>query len=133
LDARVAELTRDLEGLAGLFLTSGVLHLVRPQLFEPIVPRALPARRGLVLVSGIAEIACAAGLLHPRTRRPAGWASAALLVAVLPPNVQMAADARRRAHRTGHRALFLATLARLPLQVPLVRTALRATSRVKHA
>ncbi len=133
----MAQPTRDVQGLAGLFLTSGTLHLVRPQLFEPIVPRSLPSRRGLVLVSGVVEIACAAGLLHPRTRRTAGWASAVLLLAVLPANVQMAADARRRAHRTGHRtghrALFLATLARLPLQVPLVRTALRATSRGKHA
>ena len=50
----MAQLTRDLQGLAGLFLTSGTLHLVRPQLFEPIVPRSLPSRRGLVLASGVA-------------------------------------------------------------------------------
>jgi uncharacterized membrane protein len=129
----MAQLTRDLQGLAGLFLTSGTLHLVRPQLLEPIVPRALPSRRGLVLASGIAEIACAAGLLHPRTRRAAGWASAVLLLAVLPANVQMTADARRRARRTGTRTRYLATLARLPLQVPMVHTALKATRGAKRA
>lgn len=54
-----APLTRDLKGLAALFTTSGVLHLVRPQPFESITPRRLPARRGLVYASGVAEIACA--------------------------------------------------------------------------
>ena len=54
------------------FASSGVVHLVRPQTFEPMVPRVLPAHRGLVYVSGVAELVCAAGLLHPRTRPAAG-------------------------------------------------------------
>lgn len=123
--------TRDVVGLAAAFLTSGTLHLVRPQLFEPIVPRALPARREFVLVSGIAEILCGAGLLDPRTRRAAGLLSAALLVAVFPANVQMSLSHGRRAARTRrpeHRLAFVGTLARLPLQWPLVRVALRAAS-----
>ena len=116
----------DVKALAGLFAASGTLHLVRPQVFEPIVPPALPARRALVLASGVAELACAAGLLHRRTRRVAGWGSAALLVAVFPANVQMALDADRRARRTGRHGLQVGTLARLPLQLPLIRTALKA-------
>ncbi|MEE6271834.1 DoxX family protein [Georgenia sp. MJ206] len=108
--------------LAVAFVVSGVTHLVRPGVFEGIVPRWLPARRGLVLVSGVAELACAAGLAVARTRRPAALASAALLVAVYPANVQMAVDAVRWG-RPGYRAV---ALARLPLQVPLVVTALRA-------
>ena len=128
-----APLTRDLKGLVALFTASGVLHLVTPEPFESITPRRLPARRGLVYASGVAEIACAAGLAHPRTRRLAGWLSAALLVAVFPANIQMAVDAQRRAgaharpDRRARRAKQAATLARLPLQVPLVRTALKAT------
>jgi uncharacterized membrane protein len=129
----MAEVTRDLKGLAGLFLASGTLHLVRPQFFEPIVPRSLPGRRELVQLSGVAEIVCAAGLLHPRTRRVAGWASAALLLAVLPANVQMTVDAHRRAQRTGERVPLVLTLARLPLQAPMVRTALKATRGAKRA
>ena len=124
-------LTKDLKGLAVLFAASGTLHLVRPQVFEPIVPRALPARRGLVYASGVAELACAAGLLHPRTRQAAGWASAALLVGVFPGNVQMALTEGKRASRgTGSRSKQMATLARLPLQIPLIRTALKATGRI---
>ena len=115
------DLPWDLRVLTGAFLVSGTVHLVRPRVFLPLVPRWLPARHGIVVWSGVAELACAAGLLVPATRRPAGVASAALLVAVFPGNLQMAVDARRRgpAYRT-------ATLLRLPLQVPLVRTALRA-------
>ena len=126
-------LTRDVAGLAGLFLTSGVTHLVKPEVFEPLVPRALPERREIVYASGIAEVVCAAGLLHPRTRRVAGWASAALLVVVFPGNVQMSVNHGKRAGRrqdASSRAAFAGTLARLPLQVPLIRAALRAAGRV---
>lgn len=126
-----APLTASIGGLAALFLTSGAIHLVRPQVFEPIVPRPLGHARELVYVSGVAELACAVGLLVPATRRRAGWASAALLVAVLPANVQMAVSAHRRAARHPEdgkaQALRWGTLARLPLQVPLIRVALAAT------
>ena len=127
----MTKLPKDLMGLAALFATSGVLHLVKPQIFETIVPRQLPERRGLVYASGIAELACAAGLVHPRTRKAAGWASAALLVGIFPANVQMAVAECKRANRgTGSRGRQVATLARLPLQIPLICTALKATGRV---
>jgi uncharacterized membrane protein len=128
----IAPLTKDIIGLAGLFLTSGATHLVKPEVFEPLVPKALPRRRELVYASGLAEIACAAGLLHPRTRRYAGLASAALLVAILPGNVQMSASYGKRAQRRGTlsaQAAFAGTVARLPLQLPLIRTALKAAGR----
>lgn len=115
-------LSKDAAALAGLFAVSGAVHLVRPQVFEPIVPAALPARRALVHASGVLELVCAAGLLHPRSRRAAGWASAGLLLAIFPANVKMASDARR----TRRPAFTAATLARLPLQVPMIRAALRA-------
>jgi len=128
-----APLTRRIVGLALLFIASGTTHLVRPQVFEPIVPRALPARRELVYASGVAELVCAAGLLAPRTRSVAGWGSAALLVGVFPANVQMTVAAAKRWRRRPDdpkRAVFLAgTVARLPLQWPLVRIALSATGR----
>jgi len=125
-------LPRDVAGLAALLATSGVVHLVRPQVYEGIVPHVLPNRRALVYVSGVAELLCAAGLLLPATRRPAGIASAALLLVVFPANVQMSIDQGRRADRKGDtasRASFAASLARLPLQIPLIRTALRAAGR----
>ena len=130
-NADVATLTKGLQALAAVFVLSGTLHMVKPQVFEPIVPRALPAPRGLVNASGVAELVCALGLLHTRTRKAAGWASAALLVAVFPANVQMAVTESKRANRgTGSRAKQVATLARLPLQIPMIRTALKATGRI---
>ena len=132
MNRTVAPLTRDIAGLAALFVTSGTTHLVKPEVFEPLVPRALPRRREIVYVSGVAELVCAAGLLHRRTRRCAGWASAALLLAVFPGNVQMSVSHGKRAQRRGTvaaRATFAGTLARLPVQWPLIRAALRAAGR----
>ena len=118
-----------LVGLAALFLGSGTLHLVRPQVFEPIVPPQLPEPRKVVEVSGVAEIVCGLGLLHPKTRRIAGLASAALLIGVFPANVQMSVDAGKRANRKRtpkSGAFFAGTVARLPLQLPMIKVALRA-------
>ncbi|WP_327634079.1 DoxX family protein [Kribbella sp. NBC_00482] len=116
-------------GLAVLFGVLGTLHFVKPEPFEQIVPKPLPRKKELVYVSGVAELACAAGLLHPRTRRLAGLASAGLLVAVFPANVQMAADLQKKGSRT---ALTIA-YARLPLQIPLIRWALKAAREGKRA
>lgn len=128
-----APLATDTRALAGLFTASGVIHLVRSQVFEPIVPAPLREHdRALVLASGVAELACAAGLVHPATRRAAGWASVAVLLGVLPANVQMSLDHGRRAQRRqtpAARGAFAGTLLRLPLQLPMLRAAYRATRR----
>lgn len=113
---------RSTAGLAGLFAVLGTLHFVRPRPFERIVPKPLPRKRELVYLSGAAELACAAGLLHPRTRRVAGLCSAGLLAAVFPANVQMAIDLNRKGSPTAKTIAF----ARLPLQIPLIRAALKA-------
>lgn len=51
------------------------------------VPSVLGNPFPWVYASGAAEMSCALTLLPGRTRRAAGWASAALFVAVLPANV----------------------------------------------
>jgi len=110
--------------LAALLATSGVAHFVAPKPFDAIVPRALPGRpRTWTYLSGAAELAVAAALVVPRTRRLGGLAAAGLFVAVLPANVQMARDWRNRPA-----PLRLAAYARLPLQVPLVLSGLRVAA-----
>lgn len=112
--------------VAGAFATSGVIHLVRPQVFEPLIPPQLGHQRELVLVSGVAELACAAGLLVPATRPIAAPASAALLIGVFPGNVQMSLDAVRAAVRRpspARVAVAAGSVARLPGQWPLIRWA----------
>jgi uncharacterized membrane protein len=110
--------------LSAFFITAGTLHFLRPDIYEQIVPDYLPAHRGLVLLSGAAEIAGGLAVAFPATRRGGGAWLAAVLVAVFPANVQMALQADR------HRAIPPALLwARLPLQPLLVLWALRVTRR----
>ncbi len=106
------------------FIATGVLHFVRPKMYEAIMPRYLPAHRELVLASGVAEIAGGAGVLHPSTRRAAGWWLVATLVGVFPANVEMALHPER--FRKIPKSLLYA---RLPLQGAMIasvwKTALR--------
>jgi len=113
--------------LALLLGAAGALHLVRPAVFDGIVPRALPGRaRTWTLASGGAELALAAGLAVPATRRAAGWAGAAFFLGVWPANGQMAVDAwRRRSRSRAHGGRAAVALVRMPLQVPLVAAAVR--------
>lgn len=115
-------MTKDIAGLAGIFATSGVVHLVKPELYEPIMPKIIPAHREVIYASGVAELVCAAGLLHPRTRSAAGWASLALLFAVYPANLKMAKDSTETSNSKFQAIAF----GRLPLQLPLAWTAYRA-------
>lgn len=102
--------------LAGLLATAGITHFAAPRQYDETIPRALPGTpRAWTYASGAAELALAAGLALPRTRRFAALATAAFFVGVFPANVQMAVDWR---HRPA--PLKTAALARLPLQVPLV-------------
>ncbi|GHI83626.1 DoxX family protein [Streptomyces xanthophaeus] len=102
--------------LAGLLAAGAVAHAVAPRQFDATVPRSLPGSpRQWTYASGVAELALAAGVAHPRTRRVAALAAAAFFVGVFPANVKMAVDARRRSP-----AVRAAALGRLPLQVPLV-------------
>ena len=121
-----AHLNKDAKVLAAIFVTSGVVHLVRPETYEPIMPQFVPAHREVVLVSGVIELLCAAGLLHPATRRLAGWASVAVLLAVYPANFKMAGDAMQ----TKNQQFKAVALGRLPLQLPMIRAALRAARAV---
>ena len=102
-------------GLAATLAVPGLLHFAHPAPFVAIVPRSLPRPELLVALSGVGELACAALVAHPRTRRTGGLGAAALFVAVFPANVSMALRS------TGHSTLYRAVVwARLPLQIPLI-------------
>jgi uncharacterized membrane protein len=75
-----------------VFLASGSVHFVRPEFFEPIMPRVIPERhhRPLIYLSGALEWVCAVGLV--RRSRWAPTASTLVLLAVFPANLQMAFD-----------------------------------------
>lgn len=121
--SRPSRPARTAAALAAVLGASGLLHLAVPATYDAVVPRSLPGRpRGWTLASGVAELVVAAALAAPGTRRTGGALAAALYVAVFPANVSMALRALRSDRASTRRRV--ATVARLPLQVPLVTAAL---------
>lgn len=77
--------------LAVLYAAAGALHLAAPAPFVGIVPPWVPAPALVVMLTGLAELAGAIGLLQPaspRLRRAAAWGLAAYALCVWPANVQ---------------------------------------------
>ncbi|GAB3564059.1 membrane protein [Spelaeicoccus albus] len=103
--------------MACLLGAAGVTHFVRPATFDSIVPPGLGNRRFWTYASGLAELSCAAMIAAPATRRFGGLCTAALMVAVYPANIYTVAK-----HWRSPKGRSIA-LARLPLQVPLVKVA----------
>jgi len=95
------------------FVFAGVMHFVIPRQYAAIVPDYLPAKRELVVASGVAEIAGGIGVMHPRTRTLGSWWSIATLVAVFPANLHMALHPDKYKVPGGRTALYL----RLPVQL----------------
>ncbi|WP_432584519.1 DoxX family membrane protein [Streptomyces sp. HD1123-B1] len=78
-------------GLAAMFTLTGGAHFVgmREELVA-MVPSALPAPGLLVTLTGIAELACALGLLWSRTARASAAVLSVMLVVMFPANVHAA-------------------------------------------
>jgi uncharacterized membrane protein len=110
--------------LSAFFVAAGLLHFVKPRPYVAIVPDALPHKRQLVYVSGVAEIAGGLGVLAAPTRRAAGWWLILTLIAVFPANVNMAINADR--FRSVPEPLLWA---RLPVQGVLIAWVWRVAMR----
>jgi len=117
-------MSRARTALGVTFIAAGVLHFLRPRMYEAIVPDYLPAHRELVYASGVAELAGGIGVLSDRTVRPAGWLLIATLVAVFPANVEMAVHAERF-EQIPEPLLW----ARLPIQAALIAWAWQTAAR----
>lgn len=83
--ADIARLT-----IAPLYLIAGGFHLLRPDVFAPLMPHGVPAPDAVIAATGVAEIAGAAALFIPRLRRLAGVMLALYAVCVYPVNVMHA-------------------------------------------
>ena len=106
--------------MAAMLIGIGVGHFLRPQPFDTIVPPELPGNaRFYTYASGVAEVGVGTMLLVPRTRRLGALAAAALYLAVFPANINMV-----RMWWSKPWPMRLASLARLPLQVPMITRAL---------
>jgi uncharacterized membrane protein len=76
--------------MAVFYIAAGVLHIVRPESFLPIMPDFIPAPREVILVTGACELAGAIGLLLPFTRKWAAIALSLYAVCVFPANIKHA-------------------------------------------
>lgn len=117
---------RDIKFLTVLLAGAGILHFVKPEPFEKIVPKQLPYKKELVYASGVVEVGSAILLARPQTRHWGGRLAALLLIGVFPANVQMTADVMQS--RKAPTWFKVGTVARLPLQLPLLRIARKAAA-----
>src|SRR5262245_35754567 len=78
-------------GLALMFVVTGSAHFTgtRRDLVR-MVPPQLPNPEALVTLTGVAELAGAAGLVVPSTARLAAYALIVLLIAMFPANIHAA-------------------------------------------
>jgi uncharacterized membrane protein len=77
----------------GLFyIFAGAMHFADTDFYRPMMPPYLPAHDELIYLSGIAEVMCGIGVLIPRVRVVAAWATIVLLIAVFPANIHIAVD-----------------------------------------
>lgn len=105
--------------MAGFLAGMGVLHFAKPEPFDGLIPRVLPGSpRAYTYGSGVAELATAALLAHPRTRRLGGRVASLLFVAVFPGNIEMARQWRGRPWTSQ-----IVSLGRLPLQALMIKQA----------
>jgi uncharacterized membrane protein len=91
--------------LAAFYGFAGVMHLVRPAPFLSITPHWVPATPLVIALTGVAELAGAAGLIQPvwpALRRAAGWGLAAYALCVWPANINhLLIDLARPDHGLG--------------------------------
>jgi uncharacterized membrane protein len=114
--------------LAAFFTTAGTLHFTKPRFYEAIVPPSLQAQKQeIVAVSGVAEIAGAAMVLHPASRKLGRWWLLALLAAVFPANLHMAVHPEQVRGLDLRKIPRWALWARLPLQPLAMLWVWRAT------
>jgi uncharacterized membrane protein len=106
---------------AGMLIGIGTVHFLAPTPFDTIVPAELPGSpRFYTYASGVVEIATGALLVPRRTRRLAALAAMLLFVGVFPANVNMC-----RLWWNKPWPMRIAAFARLPLQIPMITTALK--------
>ena len=73
------------------FALVGILHFVKPLLFQSVIPGFMPAKLFVVYFTGVLEILGGlATLVLPRQREWISWGLIAFLLAVFPANILLA-------------------------------------------
>lgn len=104
-------------GLAILFCITGIAHFTHTDQMIQFLPPWVPARPQIIYVTGIMELAFAAGLLIDRTARATGIVVILFLISVFPANIY---GAIQRVDLAGHGAGPGFLWIRAPLQFVLI-------------
>ena len=105
-----------------IFTISGLTHLINPSLFVALVPPVLGPTTFWIYLSGIAELLCALGLFLKQKWPPKLTALVLLIIWV--GNWWYAIDVTRSSE--ANLTLILGAWLRLPLQIPLIKWALKS-------
>ena len=70
--------------LGVLMSVAGLAHFILTRKYLPIVPRFLPQRVGIIVISGIVELGAGIGLFFPQFRKEAALVVLALMLGFLP-------------------------------------------------
>ncbi|HXG85013.1 MAG TPA: DoxX family membrane protein [Pyrinomonadaceae bacterium] len=97
------------------FVAAGANHFLNAEFYLKIMPPFLPAPLFLIYLSGIFQIALGILLLIPKFTRLAAFGLIALLIAVFPANIYMAANPQLFSEYSPT-ALYI----RLPVQLILI-------------
>ncbi len=103
--------------IALLFVFTAIGHFIQTEPMAQMLPPSIPARTGIVWVSGVFEFLLALGFLIPRFTKVAGIAAIGFLVLVCPGNVYAAIN---RVPMGGHEAGPMYLLVRGPFQLLLI-------------
>ncbi len=102
--------------MALMYVSLGIVHLIKPTLYLAVMPDWLPYKMFLIYVSGVAEMLLGAGLIPVKTRiLSAQLIIAMLIVFFFVIHIPQSIDY----YQTGNK-YFWVTLLRLPIQFLLI-------------
>jgi len=104
-------------GLTLLFILTAIGHFTDADSMAQMLPPWIPARVGIIYLTGVFEFVVAAGFCFRRFRRLTGWIAATMLVLFFPANIYAAID---HVPQGGHVWGPVYLLIRAPLQLIIV-------------
>lgn len=76
--------------MSALLLFTAIGHLVYLNGMSLMIPSFIPYKKAIIMVTGIIEMATAAGLLIPKLQLTTAWLLIIFLIVILPANIQAA-------------------------------------------
>lgn len=103
--------------LSVMLLFTGIAHFTKTKEMALMLPKTIPFRYFIILLTGVFEIAAAVGLLIPQTIIVTGWSLILFFITILPANIYAAltTETRKRTEFAGQGPKYL--WFRIPLQL----------------